>query len=356
MNDMTPQNEMKNGVAAMYARYRREDAPRPPKWNETLDLILRHRSHRAFLPQKLPDGALETIVAAAQSASTSSNLQVWSVVAIEDQARKDRLAELAGGQQHVRDCSVFLVWLSDLAQLENLAKRNGREANALPYLELFLTGVVDAALAAQNAVTALESLGLGSVYIGAMRNHPQEVAKELNLPPNVFAVFGMAVGVPDPAVATDVKPRLGQGAVLHREQYAWGEAQLDAIDTLDEKFRDFQKEQGMPEQGWNPPGAVARARSGSDERPRQTFRGAACARRRTEVKSLRPAVGPGFSSGPTKLRWTQRSFATSANIAPCGSVACTIHWPPGTCIGPFTIWPPLALIASMHGSSFGTLK
>ena len=97
---------------------------------------------------------------------------------------------------------------------------------------------------------ALESLGLGSVYIGAMRNHPEAVAKELNLPPNVFAVFGMAIGVPDPATPTGVKPRLGQAAVLHREQYQWGEAQLEAVQTLDAKFKDFQKEQGLPEQGW----------------------------------------------------------------------------------------------------------
>jgi nitroreductase len=241
---------MKDGAAAMFARYRREDSPKPKLWNDTLELILAHRSYRNFLKQKLPEGALQTIVAAAQSASTSSNLQVWSVVAVEDQERKNRLAELAGGQQHVRDCAVFLIWLSDLSRLERLAELNKREAGALSYLELFLTGAVDAALAAQNAVTALESIGLGSVYIGAMRNHPEEVARELDLPPNVFAVFGMAVGVPDPAVPTGVKPRLGQGAVLHREKYVWGDAQLDAVNVLDEKFRDFQKEQGLPEQGW----------------------------------------------------------------------------------------------------------
>jgi nitroreductase len=247
---MTKPNGAGDGSAALYARYRRDDLPKPPEWNETLELILAHRSYRSFLPQKLPEGALETIVAAAQSASTSSNLQVWSVVAVEDQDRKNRLAELAGGQQHVRDCAVFLIWLSDLSRLERIAEINKREALALAYLELFLTGAVDAALAAQNAVVALESLGLGSVYIGAMRNHPEEVAKELNLPPNVFAVFGMAVGVPDPAAPTGVKPRLGQAAVLHREQYQWGEAQLEAIQTLDDKFRDFQKEQGLPDQGW----------------------------------------------------------------------------------------------------------
>ncbi|MGA8171840.1 MAG: NADPH-dependent oxidoreductase [Methylocystis sp.] len=250
MNKPTLEVEALKGAAAMFARYRRDDSPKPRRWNETLDLILAHRSHRAFLPQKLPEGALETIVAAAQSASTSSNLQVWSVVAVEDQERKNRLADLAGGQKHIRDCAVFLVWLSDLARLDHLAKLNGREAGALPYVELFLTGVVDAGLAAQNAVVALESLGLGSVYIGAMRNHPEVVAKELNLPPNVFGVFGMAIGIPDPAAETGVKPRLGQGAVLHREQYSWGDAQLDAINTLDVKFREFQKEQGLPEQGW----------------------------------------------------------------------------------------------------------
>lgn len=247
---VSPDTVDPRGAAAMFERYRRDDAPRPAIWNDTLDLLLAHRSHRNYLDQPLPPGALETIVAAAQSASTSSNLQVWSVVAVEDESRKNRLADLAGGQKHIRDCKLLLVWLCDLARLENLAKEKGRDANALPYLEIFLTGVVDAALAAQNAVVALEALGLGCCYIGAMRNKPEEVAKELNLPPNVFAVFGMTIGVPDPAANAGVKPRLGQGAVLHREQYHWDDAQRDAIETLDVKFKDFQKEQGLPEQGW----------------------------------------------------------------------------------------------------------
>ncbi|CCJ06618.1 NADPH-dependent oxidoreductase [Methylocystis sp. SC2] len=238
------------GAAAMFERYRRDDSPKPTQWNDTLDLILAHRSHRNFLPEPLPEGALEIIVAAAQSASTSSNLQVWSVVAVQDEARKTRLADLAGGQKHIHNAPLLLVWLCDLARLEHLGREKGRDGAGLSYFELFLTGVVDAALAAQNAVTALESIGLGCCYIGAMRNKPEEVARELNLPPNVFAVFGMVVGVPDPAANAAVKPRLGQGAVLHREQYEWGEAQREAIETLDEKFKEFQKEQGLPDQGW----------------------------------------------------------------------------------------------------------
>ena len=66
---------------------------------------------------------------------------------------------------------------------------------------------------------AAESLGLGTVYVGALRHHPEKVAAELNLPPNAFAAFGLAVGHPDPAVPGAVKPRLPQSLVLHREQY-----------------------------------------------------------------------------------------------------------------------------------------
>ena len=249
-NPIDLDNNQSRAAAALRARYRREDLPTPAYWNETLDLLLAHRSHRQYLQKRLPDNVLEIIVAAAQSASTSSNLQVWSVVAVEDKERKNRLADLAGGQQHIRDCPLMLVWLCDLARLEFIGKERGREAAALPYLEIFMTGIVDAALAAQNAAVALESLGLGCCYIGAMRNKPEDVAKELNLPPNVFAVFGMTIGVPDPAALAAVKPRLGPRAVLHHEQYQWGDEQREAVDTLDLKFKDFQHEQKLPDQGW----------------------------------------------------------------------------------------------------------
>jgi nitroreductase len=233
-------------------RYR-QDLPLPAQWNETLDVLLSHRSVRAYLPGPLPAGTLETLVAAAQSAATSSNLQAWSVVAVEDPARKARLAELAGNQKHIVEAPLFLVWLVDLARLGRMAEERGVPADALPYLESFLVGVVDAALAAQSAVVALESLGLGSVYIGAMRNKPAEVAAELGLPPHVFALFGMAIGRPDPARPASVKPRLPQQAVLFRENYGWDATQRDAIAAYDERMRGFQREQGQAEQGWTVP-------------------------------------------------------------------------------------------------------
>ncbi|MDF0556458.1 NADPH-dependent oxidoreductase [Kamptonema sp. UHCC 0994] len=213
-------------------------------WNETLATLLSHRSVRAYLPNPLLPQTLELMVAAAQSAATSSNLQTWSVVAVEDPARKETLAQLAGNQAHIRQCPLFLVWLADLARLHHLAMQRGLPAQGLDYLEMFVTATIDAALAAQNATIAAESLGLGTVYIGGMRNHPQSVAEALKLPPHLFAVFGLCVGYPDPAKPAAVKPRLPQAAVLHRETYNLTQ-QEEAIAQYNEIMQKFYESQQM---------------------------------------------------------------------------------------------------------------
>jgi Nitroreductase family len=124
-------------------RYRRDDPPLPVDWNDTLATILSHRSVRAYLPDPLPAGTIETLVTAAQSASSSSNLQLWSVVAVEDKARKGRLAALAGGQKHIDQAPLLLVWLVDLARIGAMAEERGSAVEGLTYLESFLVGAVD---------------------------------------------------------------------------------------------------------------------------------------------------------------------------------------------------------------------
>ena len=89
----------------------------------------------------------------------------------------------------------------------------------MPYLETFFVAVLDAGLAAQNAVIAADFLGLSAVYIGPLRNDPEAVAAILGLPPAVFGVFGLCVGYAKPGSLAEVKPRLPQAAVLHRERY-----------------------------------------------------------------------------------------------------------------------------------------
>ena len=212
--------------------------------SDVLTLQLAHRSVRRFEARQVTDDELAALVAAAQSAPTSSNLQPWSVVAVRDPERKSRLATLAGNQEFIRQAPLLLVWVADLGRARRLAARADVPLDATDYLETTVIGFVDTALAAQNAVLAASSLGLGSVFVGAIRNHPEEVAAELALPDHAVAAFGLAVGVPDPSEPAGVKPRLPQDAVLHREQY---DASADAgIAAYDERLADYNRRHGLP--------------------------------------------------------------------------------------------------------------
>lgn len=219
-------------------------------WNDTLALLLRHRSVRSYRADPLPPGALEVLVAAAQSASTSSNLQTFSIVAVEDSARRDRLATLARDQQHVRRAPLFLAWIADLARIRAVADARGLAVEGLDYLESLLIATIDAALAAQNAVVALESMGLSCCYIGALRNRPLDVARELGLPAGTVALFGLCVGYEDEAAPADVKPRLPQPLVLHRERYDAGSIEA-GVARYDALMGEFYAQQGKPQPDWS---------------------------------------------------------------------------------------------------------
>jgi nitroreductase len=246
---MTPARKINDAEATVARRYGSSQRADVPDWNQTLDAILSHRSTRAYLPAKLPDGTVELIIAAAQSAPSSSNLQAWSVVAVEDAARKARLAQLAATNRHIEQAPLLLVWLADLSRLRAIAHANERPGDGLDYQESLLLAVIDVALAAQNAVVAIDSLGLGSCYIGAMRNQPEAVADELGLPAEVFAVFGLTVGYADPAGASEVKPRLAQTTVLHLERYRPGLRHED-LAAYNTALSAFQRGQAMPVTDW----------------------------------------------------------------------------------------------------------
>lgn len=235
---------------ALALRYGADSAPDAGPWNDHIALLLSHRSVRGYRPDALPEGTLETLIAAAQSAATSSNLQTWSVMAVTDPVKKAAFAKIAGNQKHIEQCPLFLVWLADVSRNTRLAAEEGAELEALPYLETFLVAAIDAALAAQNAVVAAESLGLSNVYIGALRNNPTEVGALLGLPPGVVGVFGLCIGYAAPGVANEVKPRLPQAAICFHETYGHaGEPALRA--AYDAKMLAFSARNDMKADNWS---------------------------------------------------------------------------------------------------------
>ncbi len=235
---------MTNPIELLRSRYGEIPFNYDLPWNDFVEMILSHRSIRSYLPDPLPSGTLELLVAAAQSAASSANMQSWSVVAVEDQERREELYKLANNQIHVKQAPLFLVWLADLGRLAHIADSRGLPHVALDYIELLIKAIVDASIAAQNATLAAESLGLGTGYIGAIRKNTQEVATLLNLPPFVFPVFGLCVGYLNPEIKAAIKPRLPQSAVLHRDTYKLAE-QEEAIARYNDIMKEFYTEQNM---------------------------------------------------------------------------------------------------------------
>ena len=184
--------------------------------NPTIERLLAHRSVRRFTDEPVSDERVRAIVACGQAAASSSNGQALSVIRVRDAARRERLAALAGDQPYVADAAVFLVWCADLRRAAAACEREGGTFEP-GMTEHFVIATVDVALAAQNAVVAAESLGLGICYIGGLRNEPAAVAELLALPDQVYPVFGLCLG--HPAEEHELKPRLPLDAVLMEETY-----------------------------------------------------------------------------------------------------------------------------------------
>lgn len=198
--------------------------------NSTLDLIHHHASIRRYKTDPLPASVIETIITAAQCASSSSNLQTYSIVAVTDPGKRVCISDLCGNQAHIREAPVFLAWCADLARLDRICQSRGYSQET-EYAENFLIAALDVSIAAQNAALAAESLGLGICYIGSIRNNPVKVIELLGLPRLTFPIVGMTLGWPDKQA--HIKPRLPLRLVLHWEKYdcAGEDENLLAYDT-----------------------------------------------------------------------------------------------------------------------------
>jgi nitroreductase len=214
---------MKELLIERYSEAAAKLLPEMPPLNDTLATLLAHRSVRSYLPEPLPAGTIELLVAAGQSAATSSNLQMWSVVAVENKELITQIGREVFQQSHVEKAPLLMVYCADLKMLSELAQANGVTAEGIDYFDTFLMAALDAMLAAQNAVVAAESLGLGCVYGGGIRNNAPFVINALELPDHVFPIVSLSVGVPNPERLPNIKPRLPQNCVLHREKYSSAE-------------------------------------------------------------------------------------------------------------------------------------
>ena len=143
-------------------------------------------------------------------------IQAYSIINVVDKNIRKSIAHLSGSQEWVETSPTFLVFCADLKRAEG-ACHIEKTTVVSGYIEQLLLATIDATLAAQNAMLAAESIGLGGVFIGGIRNNPDEVCQLLNIPNNVFPVFGMCLGYS--AETPEQKPRLPITAILMENHY-----------------------------------------------------------------------------------------------------------------------------------------
>ena len=178
--------------------------------------MTRHVSVRKYTGEAIDPELLEQVLRCGQAASSSSFIQAYSVVRVVDEQNRQRIAEAAGNQRWIVEAAEFLVFCADMLRIDACCRKAG-QGELEGYTEHFITATVDTALMAQNALLAAESLGLGGVFIGGIRNSPQVVADCLQLPRHVYPAFGMCLGWPEQRYQH--KPRMPLDSILHQDHY-----------------------------------------------------------------------------------------------------------------------------------------
>ncbi|ALC91400.1 NADPH-flavin oxidoreductase [Bacillus sp. FJAT-18017] len=217
--------------------------------NETINLLQSHRSIRRYKPDPIPEDVLTEILACAQWAPSSHNVQAYSIIVVDDQDKKEKLSEIAGNQKYVAACPVFLVFCADFYRL-SLTCEMWDTKFEINEVENVLVAAVDTALAAENTFIAAKAYGLGGVMIGGIRNNPDEVKNLLGLPPYTIPMMGMCLGYPDQEPWQ--KPRTPKGAVVHYNHYKPKEDILEGLATYEEISSEYytRRTNGLRTDGW----------------------------------------------------------------------------------------------------------
>ena len=139
-----------------------------PIENATIVNQLSHRTFRRFTDERLTEEQVDTLIEVARRTATSSFLQQTTILHITDQRVRDEIAA-ASGQPYVGgDKGDLFIFLVDMYRNKSLREEMGVDSRAASSMNLFICAAEDAILAAQNTVTAAESMGLGTVFLGSI--------------------------------------------------------------------------------------------------------------------------------------------------------------------------------------------
>jgi len=201
--------------------------------NETVRLLFERSSCRDFSEKKVPSDILRLVLEAGTHAPTGGNLQPYSIIKIENDETKQKLAEMCG-QNFIAKAPVLLVFCIDLHRNERWASLEVAPFTATSSFRHFWVSFQDTIICAQNICTAADSMGLGAVYIGTIIDMPAYIQALFKLPKGVFPVVLLCLGYP--TTRPEPRKKLGVDVVVHSERYREMEDQ-ELIDAYNKKYR-----------------------------------------------------------------------------------------------------------------------
>ena len=213
--------------------------------NETIRQLNGRKSVRVFLDREIPKEAKDAILNAACQAPTAGNQQLYTIIDVTDQRIKDRLVETCDNQPFIASAKMVLIFCADCKKWYDAF----RFADCQPRLpgvgDLFLA-ISDTNIAAQNAVTAAESLGIGSCYIGDIMENCEAQRELLGLPEYVFPAAMLVFGYPTRQQAERQKPRRADMEhIVHENTYRQMNAEelraLFSVRADQKSYEDYMK-------------------------------------------------------------------------------------------------------------------
>ena len=187
--------------------------------NQTIQQLKDRKSVRVFTEQPIPSEAVAAILESAVNAPTAGNQQLYTIIHVTDQALKERLAESCDHQDFIAQAPLVLVFCADCRKWYHAFTEYGCDPREPGVGDLMLA-VSDTNIAAQNAVVAAHSLGIGSCYIGDIMENAEVQRDILSLPAYVFPAAMLVFGYPTAQQMERPKPpRADMRHIVHENGY-----------------------------------------------------------------------------------------------------------------------------------------
>ena len=187
--------------------------------NQVIQQLKERKSVRVFTEQPIPQEQVDAILEAAVNAPTAGNQQLYTIIHVTDPGLKAQLAESCDHQPFIATAPLVLVFCADCRKWYNTFLKYGCEPRK-PGVGDLLLAVSDTNIAAQNAVVAAQSLGIGSCYIGDIMENAETQRKLLSLPPYVFPAAMLVFGYPTAQqLEREKPPRSEMRHIVHENSY-----------------------------------------------------------------------------------------------------------------------------------------